>query len=289
MQILHETPAISPAVIRGLTQPKLAGSGLDEQVDRVRVAPETLGGEEMSRLWSALQARSRPTAAYRASVVLIESKRTVRSALPVRERNIQVQTLRPAHIETVEPALVVSGGSLTVRGVNLSGPGVAIRFATNDVTVSPLDDGTIVVALPASLPAGVATVQVIHSVAFGTAADPHLGFESNVAAFVVAPTITTVLVLAPSVARGSDFALDIVPAARAGQRVELVLGETVVPAKPFVGPSQNVVFAVPAQAVLGDQLVRVRIDGIASQLVTDTDPASATFGRFVGPRVKVTA
>ncbi len=39
-----------------------------------RVTPEFAGSEETSRLWSALQARYRPSAAYKVSTILLEAR-----------------------------------------------------------------------------------------------------------------------------------------------------------------------------------------------------------------------
>src|SRR5262249_4361554 len=65
-------------------------SGLADQVEQIKICPLSLTTEEISRLWTAFQARYRPTAAYQMSVVLIESDRSVRTPLPVRSRAIYV-------------------------------------------------------------------------------------------------------------------------------------------------------------------------------------------------------
>lgn len=88
MQLLLETPVITPAMIRaalptskngrgGLPplQQTLASAGLAEQVEEIKLCAEFMGTEEASRLWSALQAKYRPSAAYKASAVFIEADR----------------------------------------------------------------------------------------------------------------------------------------------------------------------------------------------------------------------
>ena len=47
----------------------LAASELAEQVERLTIVPEFLGTEEMAKLWSALQARYRPSSTYKVSAV----------------------------------------------------------------------------------------------------------------------------------------------------------------------------------------------------------------------------
>ena len=51
----------------------LSDSSLADAVERIEVTPEFLSTEEVSRLWSTLQARYRPSSAYKVSAVLIEA------------------------------------------------------------------------------------------------------------------------------------------------------------------------------------------------------------------------
>ena len=55
------------------TTAALAASDLAEQIDRITIVPEFLGTEEMAKLWSALQARYRPSATYKVSAVPVAS------------------------------------------------------------------------------------------------------------------------------------------------------------------------------------------------------------------------
>lgn len=107
MQILHEQPLLTRKMIAEALNPKppaeesldgigsnhidtmlqdLFASALADQVELIKITPETLTTEEMSRLWTATQARYRPTAAYQLSVVLIQETKPVRSPLPVLTR-----------------------------------------------------------------------------------------------------------------------------------------------------------------------------------------------------------
>ena len=76
-------------------------SELAEQVEQIKIVPQSLSTEEVSRMWAAFQAKYRPTAVYQASVVLIESRRSTRSALPVRARNVYVVPFSQPVIERV--------------------------------------------------------------------------------------------------------------------------------------------------------------------------------------------
>ena len=99
LQLLHENPvlsrdairrALNPAVVSGAILPtvykSLRGADLAEQVELLKITPAALGTEERSRLWSALQAHYRPTAAFQVSVVLIESRKAARCVPPVLSR-----------------------------------------------------------------------------------------------------------------------------------------------------------------------------------------------------------
>lgn len=62
----HEGRVLPPAVAA------LGAAGLADSVQSLRIVPEFLTTEEMSKLWSAFQARFRPSATYRVSAAVIE-------------------------------------------------------------------------------------------------------------------------------------------------------------------------------------------------------------------------
>jgi hypothetical protein len=87
IQLLHETPVLERDRIRKIlstiTHTKdrrviapalaaLAASDLADRVERIRIEPTFLNSEEMSKLWSALQAKFRPSATYKISAVIID-------------------------------------------------------------------------------------------------------------------------------------------------------------------------------------------------------------------------
>ncbi len=85
IQRLYETPTLTQEAIRSAlksiassisTEPKaLSASTLADQLEQIKINPEFLSMEEMSKLWSSLQTRSRLSATYEVSVVLIEDRR----------------------------------------------------------------------------------------------------------------------------------------------------------------------------------------------------------------------
>ncbi|NMF86160.1 DUF4255 domain-containing protein [Nodosilinea sp. P-1105] len=82
MQTLHDNTTLQPADLRLA----LADSDLHSQVERIHITPITLNLEEMSKLWATFQTQYRISAAYEASVVLIDSRRSTKTPLPVLSR-----------------------------------------------------------------------------------------------------------------------------------------------------------------------------------------------------------
>jgi hypothetical protein len=342
LQLLHETPVLTRDAIKRTLAPAspvtgsilpppldtLAASELGDQVEQIRLTPQMMSIEETSKLWSAIQSHYRPTAAYQASVVLIESKRPRRAALPVADdrRRIYVVPSRFPAIEEVVSAAgprapIAVGTTLEIHGRDLQG----------DVTLVDLDGFEIVPPaaavtpgrislplaspLPAGLHSGVKGVRVLQRIRMGDPETDHRGFESNVAAFVLRPTVTNgplippadVLGLVattetidgvPTPVRAGMLRLAFDPRVGRGQRVTLLLNEfdaapgTTPHAYTFAAPSGNglpdgvpdtATVDVPfAHVVAATYLVRVQVDGAESVLAQDGT------GLFTAPRVALT-
>lgn len=90
IQLLHETPTLERERIRDslkamsrtrdrrvLAPPlaALAASELADHVDRLKIEATFLSTEEMSKLWSALQAKYRPSATYKVSGVVMNGRK----------------------------------------------------------------------------------------------------------------------------------------------------------------------------------------------------------------------
>src|SRR5262249_19804728 len=127
---------------------------------------------------------------------------------------------------------------------------------------------------------------------------PDAGFESNVAAFVLAPNFT-----APppaAVAHGGTLTLDVAPPVDREQRAGVLLVETANPPRTITIPSvprpvvdppvpaNSLDFVIPDDVAPGDFLLRVQIDGADSFLDVDTNQASPTFNQYIGPKVSIT-
>ena len=81
MQLLHDSAVVSRKSVDGLLPPTLSTSGL-APIEQLRITPEVMRTEEISKLWAALQAKYRPSVAYEVSVVLIQATRPGRAAPP---------------------------------------------------------------------------------------------------------------------------------------------------------------------------------------------------------------
>lgn len=301
MQLLHELSVLPRSTIQSRLEDLppgsevLATAGLAEQIEKIKITPESMSTEEISKLWSAFQTNYRPTAAYLVSVVLIESQQPTRKALPVRDRRLLVMPFKRPMIEAIIPQIIEPEETLRIQGHNLKAEIIGVRFGTETlVTPDPADvtDTQIQVSLPAGLQAGVNTLQVVHLLDFGTgnASEPHRGFESNVVAFILAPDITTPLPI--SVARGDNLILSVSPAIARNQRVALLLGDQVIilPTPPFTDPptTTSLSFSIPADFPTGTFLARLQVDGAESLLDVDETQGSPTFNQYIGPIISIT-
>jgi hypothetical protein len=292
MSLVHDEGVLGREQIRDAidAEPAVARSDLADQVELVKLCEQTISVDDVSRLWGMYQTTNyRLSVSYEASVVLIERPQPTRSALPVRSANLYVVPFRQPLIETVAPQVALPGQALRITGRNLAADTVTLRFGATLAAPPQVADRRIDVVLPAGLRAGVNTVQVVHELSLGTPATPHRGFESNVAAFVLAPRITTATPV--SVARGQSLTLGFAPPVDRDQQVSILLGdrEIAVPARePDSAPVATLAFPVPATFPLGGHLLRLRVDGAESQLQVDENPSSPTFNQYVGPTVTVT-
>lgn len=330
MQLLHETPVPARAAIRAALNPPdmpvdgtllpsvyqaLRASDLAEQYEQIKITPTPMNTEEMSKLWSAIQAHYRPTAAYQVSVLLIESRRPARSALPVltrgksepllsdpttsRERGVAVRTnLLPA-IATLETitlplsrvaahlgdAIVVSGRFLdgVDHSLLLTLPRLGVEYIAGPATsVDPQNVGFDLTNDPTLLPAGsyLLTVRIVRP---GEAE----ARSSNSLLLQVAPEITNLQSPPEQVARDAQLTATIVvtcrPEVQANQRASLLLGDREVVAETFNAATDTLTFKVDS-APVGTHYVRLRVDGVDSQLIDRT----ASPPRFLDHQIEIT-
>lgn len=323
--------------------PYLAMSNLAEQVDLVRFSPLHLSLEEMSKIWSVFfQIPYALSVAYQGSVVLIESDDIPQSALPVQVRNIYTAPFRQPVIErimaqgatreqnraTMIPDKPITiDDTLLIQGKRLQGGnGTLIQINGIELPLSPtsisdtqitLDFKTLLPELPNitladRLRAGIQGLQVLQLKQMGTDSlttpqNWHRGLASNIAAFVLRPSIRNI-VLAPDT---SSIRVTIAPPVSRQQRIVLLLNAVNVPSSqpsaaysisanqadqvwtvkqetdikdPTLISSEDTAtsinFSLPALKP-GTYFVRLQIDGAESVLDVDThDPSSPTFHTY---------
>lgn len=317
MSVLHGRPVLDRAAIRKALDPSalsaailppafqaVAASDLADQLEAVTVTLEPIDSEEMSRLWSAIQAHYRPTSGYLVSVVLIEATTPTRSALPVLSRGA------PDPITGEEPGVFVHpdmlppiptvfrlvpppdrisvhlGDTVRIEGAHLDGTAVEARFehALLDAPiVIPIgvndDTAKIDVTLPtgagaqAAWPSGTWTVRLAL-----VPTDDVVLRETNAAAMILAPE--PVLAPAPTVTRDAvtgavTVVLGVRPRVRPSQRVTLALDGDVALADPHPTATGVLTFrfgVVPD----GDRYLRLTVDG-AESLLVDRSTTPPTF------------
>lgn len=263
LQLLHETPVLTKEAIRRALAPvspvdgsllpppldTLSASELADQVEQIRLSPRPMNPEEMSRLWAAIGSNYRPTAAYQASVVLIESRRPTRQALPVANdrRRIYVVPFRHPAIDKVvsaegDRAPIVAGTTIEIHGRDLEGDvtlvnlhGVELTPSATAVTPARITI-PLTLPLPAGLHAGVKGVQVVHRMRMGDPETDHRGVESNAAAFVLRPTVVNGPVIPP----GDVLDLTASTESAGGATVQLRAGRLRVRLQPHVARDQRV-------------------------------------------------
>ncbi|MDR4472797.1 MAG: DUF4255 domain-containing protein [Nitrospira sp.] len=317
MQLLHEVPvldrraittALTPSPSVDTTLPPalraLAECGLADQLEQIKLVPDPLSSEEMSKLWTAVQSHYRPSAAYVATVVLIESSKPTRSTLPVlsrgpvdpvtkRDRGVAVQAdLLPPFptIQTVaaangQPAATV-GAIVELTGHHFDGTNRTVLLSNSRFDIEqalPVAGGGSSIATSFTVPAVPAGLyQLAIRVIRPGESDPRI---SNAVALVIGPEITTAMPMAV-VRDGSGVAtlvLSLQPQIQPGQTVSVLLGTREVPVAPITVATGTLTVAV-ADAQAGEFLLRIRVDGIDSPIID----RSAVPPAFYNYRVTIT-
>lgn len=293
MSILHDHPLLGTTDIEGI----VPDSGLQQQIERVRITPYTLSLDDMSKLWTSLHsAEYRLSTGYQVSVVLIESRRPNRAPLPVLRRGEQDRgaavTAAPSpslsgfRFPNQKPGAEL-GDTLTLLGERLAADDVVIRFQ-HPLLVDPVDsmifrpidlfpepnrtDTEITVKLPAQAddaavgskwPAGFYTVSLMIQ-------RPNMpAWTSNTLSMPLSPQIASVN---PATAPAGDVVLTIecLPKILTDQRVLLVFGDRTITADSIVTPANpsaltTLTFTVPnAVARAAPYVLRLRVDGADS-------------------------
>lgn len=311
MQLLHETPVITREQLRLVLGPPppvdgnlvpgrfgtLSAEDIAEQIEMIKITPSYLSSEELSKLWTAMQARYRPSMAYMVSVVLIQVQGGANAPPPVLQRGSgdrgpQAQAAAPPVLQAVRnpaapllPALRL-GDDFGLLGAALARSGTSSAVFVNDrLAISnelPLSPGASASELRGHLPGTTEQAAAMHAWASGVyrvalrVDDPGVPrWTTNSVPVALAPRITATPLTATA---GAAFTLTVGCAPRLHSLqvpgVRLLLGTTELLAASVDTPADttlpsSLTFAVPALDA-GEYLLRLRIDGIDSLPVQST-------------------
>ena len=293
MQYLHELGVLTREMIRNqfntwatsgdLLLNALPGSKLADQIEQIKISPYALNTEEMSKLWTATQAHYRPTAAYHVSVVLIESRRPTRAALPVLQRGlgdfgVAVQPNLVPPLPTIESLVppqqqtaIRIGDTLTINGFNLTGTPLNIQFIharnPNALTL-PVATGTptqwtvnISPANPDDWEIGIYRVAGI--IGAGTTQ-----VTTNELPLALAPRIVSIN--ASKAAGVVTLTVKCSPKVWQEQEVSLIVGDRAIVAEPITVAKTDTLTFKSSDLPSGAQWVRLRVEGTESILIDRT-------------------
>jgi hypothetical protein len=307
MQLLHETPVLLRTAIRQRQQAwsvgtddllkALATAELAEQAEQIKIVPHSADAEEVSKLWTGFQAHFRPTAAYQATVVLIESQRVSRSPLPVLTRGpedrgvIAVADMTPA-FPTLTAATAPKGqigaqlgDVLTLRGHHLDGSNVAVRFTNHRlrrvlevtrfqshtpskiaVRLRDAVDRDARAGAPPARPSRLWSAGVYSAAVLLQRPGETFRRTTNDLPFALAPEIQRVVPTRDRSGRETIFTVTCRPEVRPEQRASLTVGNLEIQAQAHSTPTDTLTFIARSVAP-GEYFVRLRVDGVDSLLV----------------------
>jgi hypothetical protein len=290
MGVLHDHTVLGSDEIKNA----LPGNDLYRQVERVRITPQPLSIDDISKLWSSLATNYRVSSAYEASVVLIESKLQSSAPQPVLTRGPR-DTGFPAAANLDPPFPTIMeiqppndqpagrlGEQVTITGFKLDGGSLSVSFANPLVpdlpplNLPPNDDPTrIVLTLPDDNDARTGWVAGIYRVSATLSRTGDQARTTNEIPFSLAPTITAPDPLEAVVGQDGNATLQLTikPNVLPDQHASLLLGDRVIPSNAHDSPRNSLTFAVTGVEANQTFLARLRIDGIDSIFIV-VDPHS---------------
>lgn len=214
MRVLHDHPVITERLERMRVAPigaPMLDQSLRGEFEQVKLHLEPISLEDLSKVWTSLMLPCRLSAAYKVSVVQIESQRPRRfprpvGELPARGPRVYVLPFRSPQINEVhvirwdDPDRRVKpfpyariGDTLVIKGRNLAGEATRVILGAVDATaqITDLQDSRIEVTIPNDerLLPGPQPMTVVRDIMMGEPPEPHRGFQSNLAVFMLVPRI----------------------------------------------------------------------------------------------------
>jgi hypothetical protein len=285
MSILHDHPVLSNAELKHVAPE----AELHEQAERIRITPDFLTLDDMSKLWSSFQsAEYRLSVGYEISVVLIDSTRSRKAPLPVlkrgeEDRGANVLSSFPPSLSGLrfpnqKPAAEL-GDTLILLGEHLTGENTTIRLQhpllKEPVEIAPgsVQDGTEMTAiLPNAVEAEGEWPAGFYLLSLVTKQDNTLKAKEWVSNQVAMPLAPKIISVQPQTASPGDITLTIncAPQIRKEQKAVLLFGDRIIPETSLVLPAEPVdrtelSFTVNEVITKSEPYtVRIRVDGVDS-------------------------
>jgi len=288
---LAATPDISRALVAsvGSTYVGAAGNDLADADELVRVTPESISVDEISRLWALYQPDTfRPTLGYSAGPVIVDADETPGTVLPVAGFALGARPLSSPRLDAVAgpdgPGAPITASaaaiSLSLLGAALAPrPGEALEVLIDGVSITPVNvtsDSELTVQLPSQRP-GVHRVQVLR---LGAPIAPALSMtrpptSSATVNFTILPKLVSISAPGPTHAGGlssGTLTVDVEPALDHSNRIRILLdSQTLNPpiavAIPFNAPAgpATTTLHVPFSGVAIDSYrVTLEVEGVRS-------------------------
>jgi hypothetical protein len=287
MKVFHDTPVVPRHTIQqALTDLSaqtstaaqlIARSTLADQIEHIRITPETLTPEEIYRLWTAFQTTYRPSTAIQVSVVVVQDTEAFTSNRPVKFRTVAALPLQTPVINDVSPGMGATGQVLTISGSSFIGSDPADTVVSFDGSPGLPPDtaqaNLIRITLPTTLAAGTRLVRIQRKITFPRSTEPHQGFSSGPAPFQLIPTIQESSPVQATL--GSPLTVTLSPEVGRTQQATLYIGDNAIPIdqRPPGAAAASATITVPIPAALptGTFPLRVEIDGAQSKLTMAAD------------------
>lgn len=279
MGAFNDEPLLSPAEIATA----FPGSDLENQAERVRITPQTIPMDEISRLWATFQTGYRISVSYDVSVVLIDNSLPASVAAPVLARGpgdtgptagttfppFVTQVLPPNGLPAARP-----GDPVRLVGKNLAGVSAiqvsgARLTAPQTLPASNVADTGVTVTIPSTgtlLPAGTVLLTPIAT-----------GIEApgNTVALGLAPTL--VIKKPPLKAKLTNGAATVTvgcnPQVLPGQPIALIVGDRIVAGTTPTTATSTLSFQLSGFSAGTDPyLLRLRVDYQDSIPIDVNDP-----------------
>jgi hypothetical protein len=281
MRVLHDYPVVTEDLrtVRVPQNQPIVDPALVGELESVKVTLDPVSLEDLSKVWTALTLPYRASAAYRVTVVQIESRRPARSSKPVGEppaagprvTAIPVRRSRIASLAVRRPgdppdaersqAYARIGDTLIIRGSGLSGSGTRVMLGAFDASaaVSSVGEDRIELVLPddPALQPGAVPVQL--RVTVPGVATPLVG--SNLGVFVLVPRVSD----ASFLSNPKRFRMDGARLFSSERESVALVGDRVVASADYTTSRDDlVIFRLPAGVGSGPHSVRVRVNGAES-------------------------